>query len=154
MADSATLLARLNKHGLSSATGCFEWQRATLNGYGRIKVQPGKVVAVHRLAWTLRYGEPSHMVLHRCDNKRCYRLDHLYDGDHDDNMRDAHERGRFRALRGEASPHAKLTTAQVLEIRSRYANEAGVSQRSLAREYGVTRGSIRSIVDRKTWKHI
>lgn len=48
---------------------------------------------------------------------------------------------------------AKLTEADVIEIRRRHANgEAGY--RALGREYGVDQGQIRLIVKRKNWKHV
>jgi len=48
---------------------------------------------------------------------------------------------------------AKLTEADVIQIRRRHANgEAGY--RVLARDYGVDQGQIRLIVKRKNWKHV
>jgi DNA-binding transcriptional regulator YiaG len=44
-----------------------------------------------------------------------------------------------------------LTEEQVLEIR---ANKNKLSQRKLASMYNVTRGTIQSAIDRKSWKHI
>lgn len=54
---------------------------------------------------------------------------------------------------GVKNPAAKLTEAQVLEIRARYA-AGGIFQYVLAKEYSVTQGLITSIVRRKTWRHI
>jgi hypothetical protein len=51
--------------------------------------------------------------------------------------------------RGERAPHAKLTPAQVREIRSRVA--AGTRQRILATEYGVDPMTINSVVRRRSW---
>jgi hypothetical protein len=58
-----------------------------------------------------------------------------------------------RVASGERGGHAKLTTAQVLEIRARYAT-GDVSYASLAREYGLKRGSIGDIIRRTNWTHI
>lgn len=55
--------------------------------------------------------------------------------------------------RGEQRPNAKMTAEQVLEIRRRYA-AGGITQRALARRYGVTRRSIFSVVHRQTWRHV
>lgn len=52
--------------------------------------------------------------------------------------------------RGERNRHAKLTTAQVLEIRRR----RGQLQRVLAQEFGVNQGQISAILLRKTWAHV
>jgi Mor family transcriptional regulator len=53
---------------------------------------------------------------------------------------------------GEASPRAKLTAEQVLEIRARSAE--GVSGRSLAKQYSVSRALIYVIIHRKNWTHL
>ena len=54
--------------------------------------------------------------------------------------------------RGEQHHSAKLTEAEVIQIRAHCA--AGESHRSVARIYGVSRATIRMIVLRNTWTHI
>ena len=54
--------------------------------------------------------------------------------------------------RGEHHGNAKLTEAQVLEIRALHGS--GVAQRQLARQFGVDRRSISFIVSGKYWTHI
>jgi hypothetical protein len=54
--------------------------------------------------------------------------------------------------RGVGHYKAKLTDEQVLEIRKAY--QTGETQAFLARRYGVTFGTIASIVRGKTWKHL
>ncbi len=51
---------------------------------------------------------------------------------------------------GEAHPLHKLTAAQVAAIRRRYA--AGERVKDLAREHGVTPGTISSAVHYRTWQ--
>ena len=65
--------------------GCHEWKTPTLTGYGTIGGQ-----GAHRFAWELLKGRiPQGMgVLHKCDNKRCVNVDHLYIGDDKDNALD------------------------------------------------------------------
>jgi len=58
-----------------------------------------------------------------------------------------------RYIRGEVCKHAKLTEAQVREIRLRYA-EGTISQAELARTYGVGQMTISWIVRGVTWKHV
>jgi DNA-binding transcriptional MerR regulator len=55
-------------------------------------------------------------------------------------------------MRGAAHHLAKLTDAQVVEIRERYA--AGALQSALAREYEVGPMNIAAIVNGRSWKHI
>lgn len=57
------------------------------------------------------------------------------------------------AARGEGAGMAKLTEDQVREIRRRYVPYK-VSTVTLGREFGVTSGTISSIVRRKSWAHV
>lgn len=54
---------------------------------------------------------------------------------------------------GERHGCAKLTEEQVVAIRSRYA-AGGVTQESLARDYGVSLGHVNDLVHRKRWAHV
>jgi hypothetical protein len=131
----------------------------------------------------LATGEmPRGIVLHTCDYRRCVRNDdvgvyvidgipyprrgHLVLATHKANMRDmvnknrqaAGDRHGFRvnpgaAARGERVSIAKLTTAQVVEIRARYA-AGGISQQALADEYGVYQTIISRVIRRETWAHV
>lgn len=84
---------------LRPADGCWTWTAATRNGYGAIgAVRIGNtsyLAYAHRVSWHLAHGPivGGLHVLHRCDNKRCVRPDHLFLGTHDDNMRDAAAKG-------------------------------------------------------------
>lgn len=59
---------------------CWNWKGATRgkNGYGAMKVD-GKVVSVHKFAYTLYRGEIPEKLLvsHTCHNKLCVNPDHL-----------------------------------------------------------------------------
>lgn len=54
--------------------------------------------------------------------------------------------------RGEAHFNARVTVAEVREIRQKHT--AGASQGQLSRHYGLTRQAVGSIVSRRTWAHI
>lgn len=72
----------------------------------------------HVYSWYLHNGSPVGLcVCHRCDNRRY--VDHLFLGTHQDNMRDAKDKGRM--VRGAANKRAVLTWPLVHEIRQRYA---------------------------------
>ena len=147
--------SRVDKSG-----DCWVWTAATTNGgYGVIRDtgRNGKIIRAHRLSWELHNGPiPAGIeVCHRCDNPPCVNPAHLFLGTHQDNVTDTVNKGRASGggPRGSLHHQAKLTEAQVLDIRAVYA--AGtVSQRQLAREYGVDRGTIRFIVRREHWTHI
>jgi hypothetical protein len=118
-------------------------------GYGSLSAG-GKAVYVHRRAYELANGPiPGGLVVrHKCDVKLCVRPDHLEVGTQADNVRDKVERGRHP--RGEQGPNAKLTAAQVTEIRVKYA-AGGRTQRSLADEYGMHWVTVHDIVRGKRW---
>ena len=54
--------------------------------------------------------------------------------------------------RGHNHHASRLTADIVREIRTRY--HAGESQRSIAKEYGITQSAVSAICRRKTWAHI
>ena len=82
---------------LLSATGCWEWQKATRNEYGQIHYR-GKRAAVHRTVYRLWVGEiPAGMdVCHHCDNPRCCNPDHLWVGSRQQNALDMVGKSRHR----------------------------------------------------------
>lgn len=135
---------------------CLEWQGARDGeGYGRTQ-QRGKVWMANRLSWVLSHGPiPAGLeVCHRCDNPPCVNPEHLFLGTHQDNMRDAIAKGRFKiaGLPGVTNLSAKLNDEQVREIRA--LAEQGVSQRTLARRFGVTQSTVWRIVRRHKWTHV
>lgn len=109
----------------------------------------------HRVAWRLVNGPiPEGMwVLHHCDNPSCVNPKHLFLGTPKDNAQDMIKKGRQGDNRGENAGGAKLTAEDVRAIRREYAR-GGVTQRALARRYGVSKGSIWYIVNYGTWKHL
>jgi hypothetical protein len=62
---------------------------------GRIAQELGTTL-VHRQEWIKTNGPipKGLLVLHRCDNPACYRLDHLFLGTQKDNMADCAAKGR------------------------------------------------------------
>jgi hypothetical protein len=74
-------------------------------------------------------------VCHHCDNPQCCNPNHLFVGTHEENMRDAAEKGRL-SQPGEENPNAKLSDKERVEIKARYEIE-DTTYRDLAEEYGV-----------------
>jgi hypothetical protein len=94
--------------------GCWEWTGATnTKGYGQIRVGEKKGNALaHRVAWFLEYGKwPELHVLHRCDNSKCVRISHLFEGTQKDNMMDASIKGRIHGLRHVYARHERRVLA-------------------------------------------
>lgn len=146
--------------------GCWEWQGG-LNTYGYGRFFPSgtrKECYAHRYSYFLAHGAlPALSVLHSCDNPKCVNPAHLSEGTQAENMRDAAKKGRIYRRTfvdtsgapiyiGERHSQAKLTAANVIEIRQRSA--AGESTRSLAKSYQVKRSAIWLIVKRRNWKHV
>ena len=142
---------------VQKSDGCWLWTGGRKSkGYGSLG-HARQTLQAHRLAYEFTYGKiPDGLaVLHTCDNPPCVRPDHLFLGTHLDNSRDmiAKGRGRWRGLPGEECPSARLTRAQVEEIRSRY-QRGEASQDELAMQYGVSQSNISIIVLGKSWRSV
>lgn len=130
---------------------CLIWKGAG-DRYGKLEFK-GKQYTTHRVSYELKYGKiPKGLqACHTCRNKKCCNPNHIYAGTAKQNSADKIKDGTHQE--GESCPHHILSERQVLEIRRRY-KEENISQRTIAKEYGVTRGAITGIVKRKTWKHL
>jgi len=106
----------------------------------------------HRTAWELTHGPiPSGLcICHHCDNRICVRPDHLFLGTKDDNNKDAASKG-FRS--GASNGFSKLTESDIIAIRTKYA-AGGVTQQSIANQYGISAAHVSGIINRKFWNHI
>jgi plasmid maintenance system antidote protein VapI len=124
-------------------SGCLLWIGQRRNGYGRANVGNGIELA-HRIAYRQAHGEipPGLLVLHKCDNPPCINQAHLFAGSQRDNQRDKTAKNRHGA--------AKITTGQVVEIRRRAAI-GDVSQRALAREFGISHREVGDIIRGRQW---
>lgn len=136
---------------------CWPWH-GTKNSSGYGMAWDGSAFRrAHRVAYELHTGQaiPAGMlVCHTCDNRVCVNPAHLFLGTVGDNVRDCASKGRLNSQQpthraafptGENSPFAKLTDAQVSEIRRLSSN--GATQRGLASQFGVSRGHIYRLVN-------
>jgi hypothetical protein len=138
-----------------ASDGCWEWQgtRAT-DGYG-VFWDGTRQVRAHRYSWELHNGPipPGLNVCHHCDNPPCVNPAHLFVGTHADNVADKMSKGRHRSGKpdqwGERNPAARLTAAQVAEIKALAL--AGYTTMELAPRYGVTFSNIAMILRGLTW---
>ena len=134
--------------------GCWEWTAATYPGghgafWGGGSRSEGRLVRAHRFSYEVHIGpipEGAH-VLHRCDNPRCVRPDHLELGDHAKNMRDAGLRRLMR--RGARHGMARLTEDDVRAIRKLRAS--GMTQAEAGARFGVARSTVQNIDRGANW---
>lgn len=121
-------------------TACWVWQRAANDqGYGQVFVN-GSIKYAHRFFYERAFGAvPEGLELdHCCRVTLCVNPAHLEPVSHRENMR----RGRS----------TKLTEEVVREIR-RLA-KSGMSQRAIARAYGLDHGWVSRIVRRIAWSDV
>lgn len=137
--------ARVRKDG-----DCLVWGGSTAGGYGTIRVNR-RLERTHRFAWVLAHGPvPGGLhVLHRCDNRRCVNVSHLFLGTNADNIADRVAKGRSWRPRGERNGRAKLTVTDVRLIRALRAD--GWLQVPLARRFGVSQRLVSLIVRGENW---
>lgn len=145
-------VATLSANTAPGTGGCLLWTACrNERGYGAL-VHHRKAVLAHRLSYQVNVGPiPAGMcVCHRCDTPACVNPAHLFLGTHADNMAD--KVSKRRQSRGESHGKAKMTEAQVLEMRALHA--AGETQKGLAARFGVSKFLIHCVVSGKTWKHL
>lgn len=139
---------------------CWPWRAALRNNnnprqaYGAFwldgRHQPAPRVALLLSGVTV---QDEMEVCHRCDNPPCCNPAHLFIGTPQANVDDKVAKGR--QVKGERVHTAKLTEAQVAEIRA--AKPAGTRAPNglpaqLAEKYGVTKPYISEIWSGKSWR--
>lgn len=84
--------------------------------YGQIHIAKGKMVSAHRFSYEHYIGPlaPGMYVCHKCDVKGCVNPEHLYQGTHEDNIRDIVERKRGKGR--------KVLTKYAKPLGNRYKN--------------------------------
>jgi hypothetical protein len=112
-----------------------------------IRIGPASkgLMVASRMSYILEHGSipKGKWVLHTCDNRSCVRPSHLFLGDHTDNMRDMHLKGRGRAI---------LRVPDVHKIRRLRAQ--GMPRAAVAARFGVSIDAVKNITMGKTWKHV
>lgn len=129
---------------------CWSWTGARAEGYGALYRVPWSRHArgrdrAHRVSLRIALGREVSNVLHACDNPLCVNPAHLREGTQAENVADRHARSRDARFIGEDHHNAKLTEADVREIRTMLRSEVGT--RTIAKRFGVSRASVRGIAD-------
>jgi len=129
--------------------GCWEWQAAFGNqGYGHFWYE-GRPRPASQVSHLLFIGPiPTGMyVLHRCDNRKCVRPDHLFLGSAAENAADMVAKNR--QAKGTALGTAKLTDDQARAIRY-----DARSHRKIGADYGVSHTVVWQIKTGQIWRHV
>lgn len=108
------------------------------DGYGVIGVGRERQLRAHRASYREFVGPiPAGMlVCHRCDTPLCINPKHLFLGTPADNTRDMVKKGRRHKTEGAMHPMAKLSDADVAEIKRLRANCGKLN--AIASQFGIS----------------
>jgi len=129
---------------------------ADKNDYQRVSIRINdvlKTLKIHRLVALAFLGDPPDgrtQVAHKDGNPANNRVTNLRWSDMIENNRDKAAHGT--QTRGEDQHLSKLLPEDVRNIRIMFGT--GVSQRKIAKAYGISKGNVQFIVHGKTWKHV
>lgn len=133
----------------SEQDDCIEWPYSKWFGYGRSSFD-GSTTLAHRQVCSLAHGpEPFKLAeaAHNCGNRGCVNPRHLRWATRQSNNDDIARHGRTN--HGSRNGAAKLTEAQVLQIRADNRRDADI-----AAEFGCRPNTIWAIQNRRLWKHL
>jgi len=139
---------------VNKTEGCWEWRACLFKqGYGCFwDGARKKRVKAHRYSYEITVGPvpAGALVLHKCDNRKCVRPDHLFTGNHQDNHDDMVRKGRRASFKADKSSTAKLTWTQVRRMRRLWAARR-YTQRVLATMFGVSLSNVWLILSNRYW---
>jgi hypothetical protein len=130
--------------------GCMVWNgfKRGQSGYAGVCHDGKQWAASNLILYLLGKLKPGEKALHECDNPPCINPDHLFSGTQRVNMEDMAAKGR--ASQGGIYI---LTDDEVAAIRSKYVRGQYTMAR-LAKEFGVSRLTIRNVITRQTYQHL
>jgi hypothetical protein len=147
------LIYKLFSRFIENNNGCWIWQgKIGRGGYGVIRYK-NKDWRAHRLFYYVLVGDlggSDVVACHKCDVRTCVNPGHIWLGTREENQHDM--KAKKRQAFGIKNGMAKLTVENVLEIKEQL--RAGVFQKTIAAQYGVTQSSISLIQRGVTWSHI
>jgi len=145
----------IKSHVQNTGDECLDWPFGLdTSGYGRISlkgIEKSRKEHAHRYMCLIANGSPpteSHQAAHSCGRRQCCNPRHLSWKTQIENEADKLIHGT--ALRGERSPSAKLTKEDVIYIRS----AKNMTQKELAKLFGVSRGHIAGLRTGRFWPEI
>jgi hypothetical protein len=162
----AKFWSQVDKSGGPDACWLWTGPRFHKVSYGRFLWNCNSYIA-SRVAYELTYGPlpPDLNACHKCDNPPCCNPAHLFPGTNAENQADKKRKGRGahgerngththpdRVVRGERHRDAKLTEADILEIRR--LGKAGMRQIDIAARFHIGQTHVSRILRRESWTHI
>ena len=133
--------------------GCKDWY-----GYGmmRLKIE-GKWTTwrAHRASAVVYkdYDPDSGLiVMHDCDNPKCFNPDHLTIGTRAENNTDRDKKGRHIALQGSLHGMSKLKEDEVVEFKRLL--QEGKHAKTVAKLFAVSYYTVWDIKAGRSWKHV
>lgn len=127
--------------GLKDRLGRRRYKLVHPDGKQRLRI-------ASRLVLEAFVGPDDRFALHDDGDYSNNRLSNLYYGTHRQNMEDRERHGN--TPRGERNGEAKITAADALAIRNRFA-AGDVYMKDLAAEYGITGTQVSAILSGKNW---
>lgn len=127
---------------------CIEstYKARTQSGYALMKFD-ASTRGAHRISWMVHHGDipDGLLVLHKCDNPLCIRIDHLFLGTSMDNSIDMRRKGRenYEGHKFHSDSLAKIA----IELRKK-----GFTHKKISEELKLSMGSLNSIFRRKKLK--
>lgn len=131
---------------IEKTDSCWLWKGSkSKRGYGKFCFQENISSVASRVAYEIFKGpiKDKMFVCHLCDVPLCVNPEHLWVGNHIENMIDMIEKGR---------QHSKLFPLDVIKLRTLW-NE-GISNAKLCEMFNITSGTVSNIIHRRIWKHI
>jgi len=128
--------------------GCWEFDFRTYKGYGVMSVN-SHPYRTHRMSYQIAYGDfdPELFVCHTCDNRACWRPEHLFLGTNQDNVDD--KVNKNRQVQGEDHGLTTFVVQDIIDIR-----QSINPLSNIAEQYGVSVSTIENIITGRTWKSV
>lgn len=143
----------------TNENGCRLWTKSiTTGGYGTVPVHirmtnKDRRFAAHRLAWMIERGPiPDDMfVCHKCDEKLCCNVDHLFLGTEEDNRMDMYRKDRHP--KGEQNGMSVLSNREAAEVKWLLAF-SNMTLREIGKRYGISHKTVGAIKQGRTWLRV